>query len=231
MDAKDARGVGGVGESTRAVAERVRRAWEQIADRLPPPAPWRVRTTGVADEAGVAAVEHRVRDEFGVSLPPDLLALWRLDAVHAGDWLPPEGTCTLVLPEETLALREFMLGLAADEDPDDPQWPDRFTEDLLPIASSPGGDSLVVRLRPDEYHGNVHFWDHEVWGLGVPLWPSVAAMLDDAASALLTGGPALGWHVANGGDQPLVVPLLNARNQLEDWGQGPGSVPRPLPGG
>lgn len=231
MNANDAEGIGAVGDLTEPVSEPVRRAWELIAGRLPAHRPWRAKTTGAADEARVAAVERRVRDELGMRLPPDLLGLWRLDGVHAGYWLPPEGSCTLEVPEETLALREFMLGIAAAESPEDPQWADRFTEDLLPIATSPGGDSLVVRLRPDETYGQVHFWDHELWGLGVPLWPSVAAMLDDTASALLSGGPALTWHVANGGEEPLVVPLLNARNQLEDWVRGPGPVPRPLPGG
>lgn len=231
MNANDAEDIGAAGYLTEPVDRRVRRAWELIAGRLPAPKPWRTKTTGVMDEARVTAVESRVRDELGMRLPPDLVALWRLDGVHAGDWLPPEGTCTLEVPEETLALREFMLEIAAAESPQDPQWLDRFTEDLLPIATSPGGDSLVVRLRPGETHGHVHFWDHELWGLGVPLWPSVAAMLDDTAAALLSGGPALTWHVANGGDQPLVVPVLNARNQLEDWEQGPGPVPRPLRGG
>ncbi|MET4926687.1 SMI1/KNR4 family protein [Streptomyces sp. PSRA5] len=217
------------GESSGPVDERVRRAWELIAGRLPTRGPLPGTVGTVVDEARVAEVERVVGDELGVRLPPDLVALWWLDAVHAGHCLPSEGAFSLDGPQEALELRKFMLDLAEAEDPDDPAWPDRFTEDLLPIGTSPGGDSLVVRLRPDEHHGNVHFWDHEVWGLGVPLWPSVAAMLDDAASALLSGGPALTWHVANGGDQPLVVPLLNERGRLTDWEASPGPAPGPEP--
>lgn len=115
-------------------------------------------------------------------------------------WLPPEYGSALQEPDEAVDTRAIMLAVA-DQDPGDPAWPDRFTPELLPIAMDGGGDSLVVDLRPGEHHGAVFFWDHEVWGLTEPLWPSVGVMLADVADALETGGPALTWHAERGGWQ------------------------------
>jgi cell wall assembly regulator SMI1 len=165
-------------------------------------------STSAVDEARVEAVERRL----DATLPADLVALWRLE-VPATAWLPPEGACALQEPEVALSLRAFLLEIAEDE----PEDPDRFIPELLPIAMNGGGDSLVIDLRPGEHHGAVFFWDHEVWGLGVPLWRSVAAMLTDVADSLETGTPALAWHAERGGGEPRCVPVLDHQNVFEGW--------------
>ncbi|MEW2359158.1 SMI1/KNR4 family protein [Spirillospora sp. NPDC029432] len=144
---------------------------------------------GPVDAAAVEAVVDR-------PLPADLLALWELE-VDDGYWLPPDGGFVLMAAAELLETREIWLRVAKDE----PDEPERFVPELLPIASSGGGDGLVVDLREGAAYGTVHLWDHEVWGLRVPLWGGVAEMLEDVAEALESGGPVLLGHAENGGTE------------------------------
>ncbi len=71
----------------------------------------------------------------------------------------------------------------------------------MPIALSPGGDGLIVDLRPGDTHGAVLLWDHETWTLDIPQWTSVTSMLQDIAQALEAGTPALLSHATLGGSQ------------------------------
>lgn len=210
--------VSNVGRAWNAVGmslldQEVRRSWDRIRVWLGSHTQEERQLRLAADKACVDAVER----ELGTALPVDLVALWQLERVDAGYWLPPAGACALEEPMEALSTRAILLRVAEEEDPDDPMWPDRFTPELLPIAMNGGGDSLVVDLRPGEHGGAVFFWDHEEWGLEEPLWPSVAAMLADVAHALESGAPALTWHAARGGGQRPCVPIINGWNEFEGW--------------
>lgn len=72
----------------------------------------------------------------------------------------------------------------------------------------------MVDLRPGESHGAVFGWDHEVWGLGVPLWGSVALMLEDIAFALESRTPALLRHAALGGVEAACVVVVDESGEL-----------------
>ncbi|MCP2166294.1 SMI1/KNR4 family protein [Goodfellowiella coeruleoviolacea] len=163
-----------------------------------------------AAQADIDAVAR----ELGLPLPSDLVSLWQLENVSADYWLPPQGGAALIEPAAALRDRAIWLNAAADEDPDDPNL---FPPGLLPIASNGGGDNLVIELRPNQHHGAIFLWDHENWGLRVPLWPDVATMLDDVAQAMESGKPALLDHAAQGGDEPPCVPLVNDWNEFEGW--------------
>jgi cell wall assembly regulator SMI1 len=191
----------------------IERLWERIAAWL--------RSHGSRSAArlpGVDAVRIRqIERELGTALPSALVALWRLEGVERGYWLPPASGNALEEPGEALGTRAILLEVADQEDPADPMWAERFVPELMPIAMDGGGNNLVVDLRSGEHHGAVFFWDHEVWGLKVPLWPSVTAMLADTAHALETGTPALLWHVTQGGAESPCVPVVNAQGRFEGW--------------
>lgn len=111
--------------------------------------------------------------------------------------------------EEALETREIWL-LGAEQEGSsvvgngEPET--RFLPSFLPIAMSPGGDGLIVDLRPGDSYGAVFLWDHETWVLGVELWSSVTAMLQDVEAAVHSGSPALLRHASLGGTvQPCVA--------------------------
>jgi hypothetical protein len=80
--------------------------------------------------------------------------------------------------------------------------------------NSPGGDGLIVDLRLGDSYGAVFLWDHETWVLGVPLWGSVASMLQDIAVALESGTPALLRHAALGGTEEACVAVVEDTGDL-----------------
>ncbi|WP_461027853.1 SMI1/KNR4 family protein [Streptomyces sparsus] len=90
----------------------------------------------------------------------------------------------------------------------------RFLPSFLPIAMSPGGDGLIVDLRLGDSYGAVFLWDHETWILGVPLWDSVTSMLQDVATALESGTPALLRHADMGGTEMACVALVDDGGDL-----------------
>ncbi|MGW0662329.1 SMI1/KNR4 family protein [Streptodolium elevatio] len=170
-----------------------------------------------ADDARLAAVEAESR----VALPAELRAWWRLTGIRADFWIP-EVFAPMSL-DDALETREIWLLVADQEGPavDGNGVPEpRFLPELLPIAMSAGGDGLVVDLRAGESHGAVFLWDHEQWGLGVPMWASIDAMLQDVAVALETGAPALRGQAALGGAEAPRLAVIDASGYL-NWQAAP----------
>ncbi|MFB7290429.1 SMI1/KNR4 family protein [Actinacidiphila glaucinigra] len=185
----------------------VHRPWGRIAT-------WfegRLRKSPVraaADENRLRAAEAAI----GVSFPADLVAWWSLHRVSADYWIPQ--SFAPVGLEEALETRAIWLlvaeqeGISVDED-GEPE--PRFLPSFLPIAMDPGGDGLIVDLRPGDSYGAVFLWDHETWVLGVELWSSVTAMLQDVEAAVRSGTPALLRHASLGGAaQPCVAVVDDA---------------------
>ncbi|MFJ1757015.1 SMI1/KNR4 family protein [Kitasatospora sp. NPDC088134] len=152
-------------------------SWRRIGDRLAAHTRWGP-VRAAADAARLDAFEA----ELGLPLPADLRAWWLLPDVVMDHWLPQ--AFAPVPWEEALETREIWLLVAEQEDEalgEDGPAEDRYLPEFLPIALDPGGDGLVVDLRPGDTHGAVLRWDHESWVLDVPQWASVAAMLRDVA--------------------------------------------------
>ncbi|GAA2752921.1 SMI1/KNR4 family protein [Kitasatospora cinereorecta] len=149
-----------------------------------------------ADTAGLDAFEA----DLGLPLPADLRAWWLLPDVTACYWIP--GAFAPVSLDEALETHEIWLQVAEEEDDsfdESGRSESRYQREFMPIALSPGGDGLIVDLRPGDTRGAVLIWDHETWILDVPQWASVTAMLQDIAHALEAGTPVLLSHATLGG--------------------------------
>ncbi|WP_328957892.1 SMI1/KNR4 family protein [Kitasatospora purpeofusca] len=126
--------------------------------------------------------------DLGLPLPADLRAWWLLPGVSAECWIP-DGFAPASL-DEALETYEIWLLVAEQEGEsfDENGRPEpRYLREFMPIALSPGGDGLIVDLRPGGTCGSVYRWDHETWILDAPRWGSVASMLQDIAHALEVG--------------------------------------------
>ncbi|MFD8756255.1 SMI1/KNR4 family protein [Kitasatospora sp. NPDC059577] len=157
---------------------------------------------GPARPASDAARLDAFEADLGLPLPADLRAWWLLPDVTASHWIP-EAFAPVSL-DEALETHEIWLLVAEQEGDsfDENGRPEtRYMREFMPIALSPGGDGLVVDMRPGDTHGTVLLWDHETWTLDVPQWASVTSMLQDIAHALEAGTPALLGHAALGGSQ------------------------------
>ncbi|MET8102873.1 SMI1/KNR4 family protein [Streptomyces sp. NPDC005236] len=147
-----------------------------------------------------------VEASLAVTLPADVREWWALTDVRAHHWIP--GAFAPVDLDEALETREIWLLVAEQEgltfDANGEPEP-RFLPEFMPIAMSPGGDGLIVDLRPGGSHGAVFLWNHERWGLGLPMWDSIGSMLRDVAVALETQTPVLLQHAALGGAEATCV--------------------------
>ncbi|MFE4758681.1 hypothetical protein ACFRIB_52560 [Streptomyces mirabilis] len=74
----------------------------------------------------------------------------------------------------------------------------------------------LVDLRLGGSHGTVFLWDHERWGLGVPMCDSVGSMLRDVAAALETQTPVLLQHAPLGGAESTCVGEVDEQGDL-NW--------------
>lgn len=193
-----------------SLAHGLPHAWDRIDARLGVrlrPAPVRAAADG-----------ERLRSfeaDLGGVLPTEVRDWWSLDRVSADYWIP--GSFAPVDLEEALETREMWLEVAEEEGPSfgtDGEPEPRFLPSFLPLAMSPGGDGLIVDLRPGDSYGAVFRWDHESWVLGVPLWSSVASMLGDIATALESGAPALLRHAALGGTESACVAVVSGAGEL-----------------
>ncbi|MEU3558638.1 SMI1/KNR4 family protein [Kitasatospora sp. NPDC006786] len=150
--------------------------------------------------------------DLGLPLPADLRAWWLLPDVTASHWIP--GEFAPVPLDEALETHDIWLLVAEQEGDsfDENGQPEaRYQREFMPIALSPGGDGLIVDLRPGDTHGAVLLWDHETWDLDVPRWASVTSMLQDIANALETGTPALLDHADLAGSaQPCTATIDGA---------------------
>ncbi|MFB7618481.1 SMI1/KNR4 family protein [Kitasatospora sp. NPDC056181] len=150
--------------------------------------------------------------DLGLPLPTDLRAWWLLPDTTASHWIP--GEFAPVSLEEALETHEIWLLVAEQEGEsfDENGRPEaRYLRAFMPIALNPGGDGLIVDLRPGDTHGAVLLWDHETWALDVPQWASVTSMLHDIANALETGAPTLLDHADLGGSaQPCTATVDGA---------------------
>ncbi|GAA1259912.1 hypothetical protein GCM10009665_57430 [Kitasatospora nipponensis] len=153
--------------------------------------------------------------DLGLPLPADLRAWWLLPDVTESHWIP--GEFAPVSLDEALETHEIWL-LVAEQEGDsfdaNGQPESRYLREYMPIALSPGGDGLIVDLRPGDTHGAVLLWDHETWILDVPRWISVTSMLQDITQALEVGAPGLPSSAAVGGSREpssVTVAVIPAR--------------------
>ncbi|MEV6978695.1 SMI1/KNR4 family protein [Kitasatospora sp. NPDC093806] len=152
--------------------------------------------------------------DLGLPLPADLWAWWLLPDVTMSYWIP-DAFAPVSLDEalETHGIWLLVAEQEGDSFDENGQPESRYLREFMPIALSPGGDGLIVDLRPGDTHGAVLLWDHETWILDVPRWTSVTAMLQDITHSLATGTPVLLSHTALGGSQePSVATLDDARD-------------------
>ncbi|WP_053644879.1 SMI1/KNR4 family protein [Streptomyces sp. XY431] len=157
---------------------------------------------GRARPASDAARLDAFEAGLGLPLPADLRAWWQLPDIATGYWIPDE--FTPVSLDEALETHGIWLLVAEQEGDsfDENGRPEsRYEREFMPIALSPGGDGLIVDMRPGDTHGAVLLWDHETWTLDVPQWTSVTSMLQDIAQALRAGTPVLLGHAARGGSR------------------------------
>lgn len=157
---------------------------------------------GPARPASDAARLDAFEADLGLPLPADLRAWWLLPDVTASYWIPD--AFAPVSLDEALETHDIWLLVAEQEGDsfDENGLPEsRYQREFMPIALSPGGDGLIVDLRPGDTHGAVLLWDHETWILDVPQWASVTSMLQDITHALEAGTPVLLSHAALGGSQ------------------------------
>ena len=190
----------------------VRESWDRIGLWLRARVRW-VPLRPAVDPGGLDAVEA----SLAVPLPVDLREWWALTDVSAAYWIP--GSFAPVSLDEALETREIWLLVAEQEGPtfDANGAPEpRFLPEFMPIAMSPGGDGLIVDLRRGGSHGAVFLWDHERWGLGLPMWDSVGSMLRDVAAALETQTPVLLQHAALGGAEAICVGEVDEQGDL-NW--------------
>ncbi|WP_199925973.1 SMI1/KNR4 family protein, partial [Streptomyces sp. NRRL S-495] len=140
--------------------------------------------------------------DLGQPLPADLRAWWLLPNVSSDHWIP-EAFAPVSLDEalETHAIWLLVAQQEGDSFDENGRPETRYLREFMPIALSPGGDGLIVDMRPGDTHGAVLLWDHETWTLDIPQWTSVTSMLQDIAQALEGGTPALLSHATLGGSQ------------------------------
>ncbi|MDF6019716.1 SMI1/KNR4 family protein [Streptomyces sp. JH34] len=202
----------------------VRKSWDRIdawlGDHL-----HRAPVRAAADGGRLGAFEA----DIGAALPTEVHDWWTLDRVSADYWIP--GSFAPVGLEDALETREIWLLVAEQEGASsaangEPE--PRFLPSFLPIAMSPGGDGLIVDLRFGDSYGAVFLWDHETWVLGVPLWGSVASMLQDIAAALESGTPALLRHAASGGTEKACAARVDDAGDLV-WEVADPGIPRTSP--
>jgi cell wall assembly regulator SMI1 len=170
-----------------------------------------------APERPAAAAEElrALEADLGATLPADVHQWWTMAGVSADFWIP--GSFAPLGLDEALETREIWLLVAEQEgttlDASGSPEP-RFQSSFLPIAMDPGGDGLIADLRPGESYGALFRWDHETWTLELPLWESVTSMLQDTATALETGTPALLQHATNGGQEQPCLAVVDDAGEL-----------------
>jgi cell wall assembly regulator SMI1 len=190
----------------------VRESWDRIDIWLTA----HVRKAPIRPAVDVGRLDA-VEAELAVTLPADVKEWWALTNVSADYWIP-ESFAPVAL-EDALETREIWLLVAEQEEPlfdQNGEAEPRFLPEFMPIAMSPGGDGLIVDLRPGESHGAVFLWDHERWGLGVPLWDSMGSMLQDIAVALESRTPVLLQHAALGGAEATCIGRVDDSGDL-NW--------------
>ncbi|MFE5143606.1 SMI1/KNR4 family protein [Streptomyces fagopyri] len=169
----------------------VRTLWERVKARLNLPAGQSLVRRASANASRRGVVEALLE----VSMPADLHDWWSLADVSADFWIPGGGDeFAPVDLDEAVETWKIWLQVADEEGQpavdENGEAEPRFQPQYLPFAQSPGGDGLIIDLRPGTSYGAVFVWDHEQWGLREPLWASISAMLQDVAVTLEreTGG-------------------------------------------
>jgi cell wall assembly regulator SMI1 len=167
-----------------------------------------------SDEAIKAVQQH-----IPVALPTDLCTWWSIcDGFTSGTLVALMPYIHTPVPTyKAVELRRECLEIwtvagEPDEDEDDHEDQDdhedeqsdeewqagafsfTYREVFVPIAEDHCGDHLFVDLRPGPMHGCVSHWNHDQAFLDQPMWHSVAGMLADVASSMLTGTPVLLDH-------------------------------------
>jgi cell wall assembly regulator SMI1 len=167
-------------------------SWQTITrwlgDRLP---------AAIADlNPPASATDIRdLESAIGLELPADLREWLQLnDGMGAGGSfgriLPPLHNpipCRRILTEHATWMS--ICGAPSNDPAGSLAWD--YAPAFVPFADDGAGTSLFVDLRGGDRHGCVGHWDPEMGAYDRPLWPSVAAMLADIATALGTGTTAL----------------------------------------
>lgn len=175
-------------------------SWSRIVDWLTVHHP---ATAALVNPPATAVDLRYLEAAINRPLPADLVALLKLaDGTEhravRGSLIPT--LYNLVPVKDMLSARQMLQQVrhyvsgsgpwAGDDDPAGQrtaEWLDSF----LPIADAADTGVLYVDLRDGELRGCVWEWYPEGGGDSAPRWGSVGEMLDDVATALTDGRPAL----------------------------------------
>ncbi|TDW18971.1 SMI1/KNR4 family protein [Kribbella kalugense] len=202
----------------------VARSWSRIVDWLAANHP----TTAALVNPPATAVDIRyLQAAINRPLPADLVEL--LELANGTEHRAVRGSLiptlyNLVPVMDMLSIRQMLqeierriVGSGPRRGDSEPagspttDWLDTF----LPIADAADAGLLYVDLRDGDQFGCVWEWYAEGGGASAPWWASVGEMIDDVASALTEGRPALQAY-ANG----AVWPAQRHSPQLAEVDEG-----------
>jgi len=220
---------GGTGRATDDRVELARRSWASIVDWLETHAP---TSAAALREPAPEVVLSWGQKTTGREWPEQLTAWLRMNDGDGqpgdGDVLPfgfPLGVSGIVENwQVNVKVTDDLTGeiwgpaeVAAGEAQPAGSNAAPFLRSWLPIAANGTGDNLFIDLRPGPRSGLVAEFEHENGGFTRPaLWPDIAAMLEDVASALRTGR----WVHPNDPNYDLVPLVENGKLR---WESGPSS--------
>ena len=205
--------------------ELVRRSWTSIVDWLKTHAPASAAALhGPVDEVGLIAAQA----ETGRQWPEQLVAWLRMNDGEGrtgdaavlplgylplgADWIVKNWRMMAQVSNEVYGPVETA---AADTQPAGSKtFP--FPRSWLPIGDDTGGDLLFVDLRSGTRSGCVAAYEEGDAFTRAPIWPDIAAMLDDVNAALRTGR----WVHPNYPDLDQIPVVTNGKIR---WEPGPSS--------
>jgi cell wall assembly regulator SMI1 len=215
---------GGAGHDGRV--ELARRSWTSIVRWLEAHAPASAAALhGPVDEAALTAAE----EETGREWPEQLVAWLRMndgegrsgdaEIVPLGylplgvDWILRNWRMMVEISEEVNGPEEMAAGEAQPAG----SRSGAYLRSWLPIGDDTSGDLLFVDTRPGTQSGSVSDFEHDNGGFTrPPVWPDIAAMLEDVAAALRSGR----WVHPHDPDYDM-VPVV--RDGKLHWDFGPSS--------
>ncbi len=221
----DGTGDAGLSVVTDDGVELVRRSWTSIVRWLGTHAPASAAALhGPADETTLIAAQA----ETGRPWPPQLVAWLRMNdgegrsggaaVLPLGflplgvDWIVKNWRVMVQISNEVYGPVEP----AANETQPAGTKSFPYLRSWLPIGDDTGGDLLFVDLRPGAQSGCVAAYEEGDAFTRAPIWPDIAAMLEDVDAALRTGR----WVHPN---YPDLDQLPVVKNGKLRWEPGPSS--------
>jgi hypothetical protein len=184
-------------------------------------------TAALVNSPATAADVRYLQAAINRPLPADLVELLELangteHRAVRGSLIPTLYNLAPVM--DMLSIRQMQQGIGRDILGSGP-WPGdsemagtpttNWLDSFLPIADAADAGLLYVDLRDGARFGCIWEWYPEGGGASAPWWSGVGEMIDDVASALMEGRPALQAY-ANG----AVWPAQRLSPQLPEVDEG-----------